>query len=568
MTKTFAAAILGMVLAVVLGGTAMAEDAAGDWIGLLDVSPAVKFHVALHVTAAGSGYAATIDSPDISHYDAPVTDLVVADGALSFFVPSSKGNYAGRFNAATGAWEGTWTINGRSWPLNFTHGVLPPRPTVTGLDGDWDGALQLGVGMKLRLAIHFKTGPHGTLGTMDSIDQNAMDVGLARIDRTESRVTFTIILVGASFQGTLDASGQSISGQWHQGGQDMPLVLTRRAEGQTQAVLKRPQTPVKPYPYREEDVGFDNAAAHARLAGTLTLPQGRGPFPAVILVAGSGPNTRDEPIMGHQLFLVIADHLTRHGIAVLRFDKRGTGASTGDYKAATTTDFADDALAAVAYLKTRKDIDPRHIGLIGHSEGGMIVPMVAVGDPSVAYIVMMAGPGVNGADVWIEQLRLILKAANVPDDTIAKALTVRRAMVDIVLAQKDPAAAAVKLRALLAGSGTPAQVDALIATVNTAWFRDFFAYDPQPMLRKVMCPVLALDGSKDLQVSAEQNLPAIRTALADNPNAQIIEMPNLNHLFQTATTGGIAEYAQIEETIAPVALDTMTDWIAKQNARP
>jgi hypothetical protein len=458
----------------------MAQDATGDWIGVISVSPALQLHIGLHINKTAEGYAATIDSPDQGGYDTPVAELTVADDALSFAVPSVKGNYAAKFNASTDAWEGTWSLGSRTWPLNFVHGVIPPRPVVEGIDGDWDGTMEVGAGVKLRLAFHIKTGPHGTIGTLDSIDQQAMGIGISKIARDGQQVTFDIHAVAGSFQGTLDTSGHSMTGQWLQGNANTPLVLTLRPANQAQAILRRPQTPVKPYPYREEEVGFDNAADHVRLAGTLTLPQGNGPFPAVVLVAGSGPNTRDEPIMGHRLFLVIADHLTRNGIAVLRFDKRGTGSSTGDYAKATTVDFANDAQAGVAYLRTRRDIDQKHVGLIGHSEGGLIVPMVAVHDPSVAYIVMMAGPGVNGAEVWIEQLRLILKASNMSDAAIADALSARHAMVDILTSEKDPAAAAVKLRAVMSKGLSPVQVDALIATINTEWFREFFAYDPRP----------------------------------------------------------------------------------------
>jgi uncharacterized protein len=554
----------GLFFMLSLVGTATAQDATGDWIGVISVSPALQLHIGLHVAKTADGYTGTIDSPDQGGYDTPLAQLTVAEDALSFAVPTVKGSYAGKFNPSTSTWEGTWSLGSRTWPLNFVHGVIPPRPVVEGLDGDWDGALDVGAGMKLRLAFHIKTGPHGTIGTLDSIDQQAMGIGVSNIARNDAQVNLEIHAAGASYQGTLDPSGHAITGQWQQGGRTMPLILMLRPANQAQVILKRPQMPVKPYPYREEDVGFDNAAEHVHLAGTLTLPQGSGPFPAVILVAGSGPNTRDEPIMGHRLFLVIADHLTRHGIAVLRFDKRGTGSSTGDYATATTVDFAHDVAAGVAYLRTRQDIDQKHVGLIGHSEGGLIVPMVAVHEPSIAYIVMMAGTGVNGAEVWIEQLRLILKASNMSDASVAVALSQRHAIVDILRSEKDPTIAATKLRALLTKL-SPSQADGVIATLNTEWFRDFFAYDPGPTLRMVRCPVLALDGSKDLQVSASQNLPAIRAALVNNPNAEVVELPGLNHLFQTATTGSPSEYGQIEETIAPLALDAITNWITQRD---
>ena len=376
---------------------------------------------------------------------------------------------------------------------------------------------------------------------------------------------------GASFHGVLDPAGRTLTGDWRQGPTVLPLKLTRRAAGQVQAVIRRPQTPSKPYPYREEEVTFPNAAAGVSLAGTLTLPEGRGPFPAVVLVSGSGPNTRNEPIFGHQLFLVLADHLTRHGIAVLRYDKRGTGRSTGDYGKSTSFDFADDAQAAAAYLRTRGEIDLKHVGLIGHSEGGLIVPMVAARDPSIAFIVMMAGPGVNGAEVWLEQLKLILAASGMAPDKIALAAAGRQKIIDIIRVEGDAEKATAQLRALMraqAPGATPEQIDGVIAQINNKWFREFFAYEPVPVLRRVKCPVLVLGGGRDLQVPTAQSFPPIRAALAGNPDVEIDELPSLNHLFQTAQTGALAEYVQIEETMAPIAMETMTRWILGHSRTP
>ena len=445
----------------------------------------------------------------------------------------------------------------------------PPAAGVRTIVGDWDGALNVSA-VKLRLAFHVTTGATGLTGTLDSIDQQANGIPLTRVEMTGDKVHIEIAAVRGTFDGVLDSSGGTLTGEWRQGPGALPLELTRRAAGQAQAVLRRPQTPVKPYPYREEEVAFADAAANVRLSGTLTLPEGAGPFPAVVLVAGSGPNTRNEPIVGHELFLVLADHLTRHGIAVLRYDKRGTGRSTGDYGKATSYDFADDARAAAAYLRTRGEIDPGHVGLIGHSEGGLIVPMVAVRDPSTAFIVMLAGPGVNGAAVWLEQLKLILAAAGMAPDKIAVAAGQRQRMIDILRSEPDPDKAAPLLHAVMreqAPQATPAQIDGVVAQINNRWFREFFAYEPAPVLRQVRCPVLVLGGTKDVQVSTAQNLPRIREALSGNPDVEIDEIPGLNHLFQTARTGAISEYSEIEETMAPVALDTVARWI-RAHSRP
>jgi pimeloyl-ACP methyl ester carboxylesterase len=412
----------------------------------------------------------------------------------------------------------------------------------------------------------------GSCATFESIVQGASGIPVRAVSRDDSSVKLELKVANAVFQGVLAADGKSIAGQFVQNGQSIPLTLTRRAAGAAQPTVNHPQTPKPPFPYASEEVAVDNAAAKVRLAGTLTLPPGKGPFPAMVLIAGSGPNTRNEPLLGHQHFLVLADHLTRNGIAVLRYDKRGTGTSTGDYATATTRDFADDVDAAVAWLKTRKEIDPGHIGLIGHSEGGLIAPMVAARNHDVALIVMLAGPGVDGLDILLEQGRLISKAYGVDDARLQKATALRQQLFDIARDEKDPDAAAAKARQALAAQakdlGVPEDaIDTLIKQINTDWFRFFLTYDPAPALRSLRIPVLVLNGSNDLQVPPAQNLPPIRTALAGDAKAEIHELPGLNHLFQTSKTGSPAEYSVIEETIAPSALDLMTGWILKQVGR-
>jgi uncharacterized protein len=567
MIKTLAFLVTMMLLFV--GAGASAQTVAGDWTGAISPTPAQTLHVALHVQRAVDGsYSGTFDSLDQGVTGVPVA-VAVAGDALSFSLPgAAPGTFTGKWDATAGGWVGAWKQSGATFPLTLTAGLPPPKPTVTGLDGDWTGALALG-SVQLHLILHVKTGPRGTTATVDSPDQLSYGLTVSSIHHDGSAAGFEMSALGASFAGTLSADGQSLAGAWTQVGRTTPLTFARQAAGVAPPKLIRPQTPTKPYPYREEEVTFDDAAAQVKLAGTLTLPPGAGPFPAVVLVAGSGPNTRDEPILGHKPFLVLADHLTRRGIAVLRYDKRGTGASGGDYAKATTMDFASDAQAAAAYLRGRPEIDPKRVGLIGHSEGGLVVPIVATRDPATAFIVMMAGPGVDGADILREQGRLIGKAMGADDAQVAKADDLRQQMFTLVRDEKDPTVAAAKLRTLASdyakSNGFPeSAIDAQIAAVNSDWFRFFFDYDPAPTLAKVRCPVLALDGSLDLQVPPDQNLPPIRAALAHNPKAEVVELPGLNHLFQTAKTGAPGEYVQIEETIAPAALDTITDWVLKQ----
>ena len=356
--------------------------------------------------------------------------------------------------------------------------------------------------------------------------------------------------------------------------------------GQTTAGKSRPQEPRPPYPYGEEEVVYENKKDGVQLAGTLTLPRSRGPFPAVLLITGSGPQDRNEAILGHKPFLVLADHLTRLGIAVLRVDDRGVGKSTGKFHEATSEDFAVDAVAGIDYLKTRKEIDSRRIGLIGHSEGGLIASMIAARSTDVAFLVMMAGPGLTGEEILYRQGALISKAEGVSDDLIAQNLAAQKRMFKIVKEEKDNLAAETRIRELAASireqvtkDGAEMREERKKAIHNIAtgvesqakmmvspWFRFFLAYDPLPALMKVRCPVLAINGEKDLQVPARDNLEAIRQALqtGGNKNYEVLTLPMLNHLFQTCRTGALSEYAQIEETMSPVALETISKWILKQ----
>jgi pimeloyl-ACP methyl ester carboxylesterase len=334
--------------------------------------------------------------------------------------------------------------------------------------------------------------------------------------------------------------------------------------------LVRPQNPVKPYPYREEQVTFANPKAQVSLAGTLTLPPGAGPFPAAMLIAGSGPQDRDETVAGHRPFLVLADHLTRKGVAVLRYDKRGIGKSTGNFDQATTEDFASDAAAALGYLKSRKEIDPGKIGLIGHSEGGIIAPMMATRSSDIAWMVLLAAPGLKGEDVMLLQSQLILKAAGFDDDRIANARNFNRQSYDLARKEKDPEALEAKLTDLVDSTGMsttlpPTTLKPQARMMTSPWFRFFLDYDPVPALKKARCPVLALNGDKDLQMAPKENLAQIQKALQEggNNDFQTKELPGLNHLFQHALTGSPTEYGGIEETLAPEALDTVSDWILK-----
>ncbi|NJD20351.1 MAG: alpha/beta hydrolase, partial [Gemmatimonadetes bacterium] len=344
----------------------------------------------------------------------------------------------------------------------------------------------------------------------------------------------------------------------------------------------RPQHPKPPFPYRAEEVAIPPGTPGVTLAGPLPLPQGTGPFPAVVLVSGSGPQDRDESLMGHKPFLVLADHLTRKGIAVLRYDDRGVGKSTGSFSTATSEDFAADALAAVAFLKARGDVGA--VGIAGHSEGGLIGPLAASRSADVAFLVMLAGPGLPGEEILYLQGDLIARAGGASEAQTAANRRIQEAMFGVVRTQPDSTAAVTEMqhalqetlaslpadiRRAMEAELTPAALDAQIRQVNSRWFRFFLTYDPRPTLAKVRVPVLALNGALDLQVPAEANLREVEAALKRGGNADVTArlLPGLNHLFQTARTGSPSEYADITETMSPAALEAVSSWILQRFGR-
>jgi len=310
------------------------------------------------------------------------------------------------------------------------------------------------------------------------------------------------------------------------------------------------------------------------------LPKETGKFPVVVLISGSGPQDRNEELAGHKPFLVIADYLTRNGIGVLRFDDRGVGESTGDFKQATSLDFASDVQSAIAFLKTRNDIDINNIGLIGHSEGGVIAPMVAARTDDVGYIVLMAGTGIPGSDILALQGKLIEKAMGKSDTEVDRSAAIRQKMIDMAVASKDIPTLRKDLTNYLEeqaqnpdngiwlpdGTDVDQFIKSQVNFMATPWMVYFLRHDPAKVLENVSCPVLAIIGEKDLQVPAKVNLSGIGNALqkADNKEVTLKELPGLNHLFQESETGSPSEYGNIEQTFSPVALKVISDWILEQ----
>jgi uncharacterized protein len=437
------------------------------------------------------------------------------------------------------------------------------------ITGDWNGVLRIQPTMQLRIVFHITQTGDKYLATMDSPDQGAKGIPVKSTEFTTPKLAITMPDLMAEYNGELQ--GDSIVGTFKQRGISFPLTLTRHAS-EKQAV-RRPQEPIPPFPYYSEEVTFPNKPAGITLAGTLTLPKKEGIFPVAILITGSGPQNRDEELFGHKPFLVIADYLTRNGIAVLRYDDRGVAKSTGNFQTALTPDLASDVESAIAYLKTRKEIDRKKIGLIGHSEGGIIAPMVAAKSKEVRFIVMLAGTWMRGDQLIILQQELIGRASGAPEKELEMWREVSKKGMEMLLQAPDPQAIKPELTRLLTetqqkdSTRQKETVDALvnqqISQMTSPWMLFFLKYDPLPALTKVKCPVLALNGEKDLQVPAKENIPAIENALKKGGNKQVTVriFPGLNHLFQECKTGIPGEYGTIEQTIAPVVLETTVNWI-------
>lgn len=440
----------------------------------------------------------------------------------------------------------------------------------------WEGKLKIS-SVSLRLVLKTFKNDDGSLGAfLDSPDQGANNIPVSSITMTEDSLKFAIQTIGASYNGKFIKDSALVKGTFKQGAMILPFDL-KKIEKLT--VINRPQEPKKPYPYNDEEVTFENKTANITLAGSFTYPKNGGPFPAVVLVTGSGPQDRDETLAGginHKPFLILSDYLTRNGIAVLRYDDRGIGKSKGVFALSTTEDFATDAQAAVEYLKTRKEVDPKKIGIAGHSEGGLIAPIVAVNSNDVSFIILLAGPGLPGKDILLLQAKLISKAEGEKTEMIEKSSLLNEKIYDAVLSEENNTVAEEKIRALYddfynsltaeekkEADGRKQMIEQGIKQLTKPWFRFFMKFDPRPTLENVTVPVLALNGEKDLQVPPKENLTEIEKALkaGGNKNFKTILLPNLNHLFQTANTGSPTEYGTIEETLSPHALKIMKDWI-------
>lgn len=464
-------------------------------------------------------------------------------------------------------------------PLGGAATAQDPGPAA--FVGNWMGAISIG-GAELRMRLEVTTEDGALSAVMYSIDQGNAAIPVASTTVTGATISVSMPMIAGSYEGTLSDGGEAMDGTFTQAGNALPLALERVSEEEA-AGPARPQNPEEPLPYHVEEVSYPNPDGGHVLAGTFTRPEDGGPFPAVILISGSGPQDRDEALMGHRPFLVLSDHLTRRGIAVLRFDDRGVGSSTGNFATATTQDHVSDVLAGVAYLRTRTDVDQGAIGLAGHSEGGLIAPIVAVESDDVSYIVLMAGPGITGEEILYAQGALIARAGGATEEQIAESEAQQRRIYEILKTESDPERAAEMIadvaRAAFGelseaeraqqGITDEASFDRIVQMqvqqVNSPWFRYFLTYDPAPTLEQVTVPVLAINGEKDLQVPYEVNLREIEAALqrGGNTSYEIHALPDQNHLFQHSETGAPSEYANIEETWSVETMELIAGWILR-----
>jgi uncharacterized protein len=427
--------------------------------------------------------------------------------------------------------------------------------------GKWKGTLSV-QGFKIEMILNVSNENNRLVVKMDVPMQGAYDIAADTASFEDNRLRVDFKRPEAVYKGKLEEDSLYITGYWYQGGQQLELDLVP-ADSLT-GKINRPQEPLKPYPYYEEDVIFQNQKAGINLAGTLTLPSKEGMYPVVIMITGSGANNRDEAILGHKPFLVIADYLTRQGIGVLRVDDRGVGKSGGDISKATSADFASDVMAAIDYLESRKEVNKSKVGLIGHSEGGMIAPMVASQRKDVAFIVLLAGPGLKGSDLMIMQNAALAKASGFDEQYVKDISEMNRKCYSVVCSEITDSLKEIELKKIMGDLGMEAaQLNQVIDNMLSPWMNYFLKFDPQPYLKKTKCPVLAINGEKDLQVAAKENLAAIEKALklGGNKNYTAKALPGLNHLFQHTESGFPSEYGTIEETFAPEALKIIGDWV-------
>ncbi len=587
------------------------------WAGTIFLPNNVKLDFTLHVQRVQDRQTAKLSIPAQGLNLARLRDVKRDTGTLEFTLaePNPQPAWAmfklsvaerdagGVVLDGPGKAGGTMTQAGQTFPVKMEllaegeadrAGLKDGAAAATDMPGDrWEGGVDLPGGVNLGMNIRLVAAKGGvpSSGTMSIPMQGLVDGALNDVVVEPERLRF-VLRAGsteatwAKFDLKISADGANADGTMNQMGQTFPAKFRKLGAGEAVATMKRPQEPKPPFPYESQDVTFRNEKANITLAGTLTMPKGAGQFPGAVMITGSGPQDRDETLVGHKPFLVIADYLARNGVAVLRFDDRGVGKSEGNFAVATSADFAGDAKSAIAFMQTRSEIRTGGVGLIGHSEGGLVTSLVA-GDPAaaggakagVAWIVMLAGPGVSGSEIMIDQasrmsapddadaakVKAAEDAARLAVELIVKDAPqeeVRTAVRKLVDAQVEMGGEEAK-KAVGDAGGVESMTDQAMSALTSEWFRYFLKYDPGADLSRIKVPLLALNGALDMQVRPDVNLAGVDRALKAGGNADytVLKLDGLNHLFQTAKTGKFDEYATIEETVSPTALEVMTKWI-------
>jgi pimeloyl-ACP methyl ester carboxylesterase len=550
---------------------ARAASLEGEWSGVLEVGDA-SLHLVLHLSKdPQGGWHAKLDSVDQAVYGIEASHVNRGEDTLSFELASVGAKFQGKILPGHQAIRGVWEQSGTGLPLKFekrTAGDSRALPgAVSPAEGTWQGAIEVG-NMRMRLQLHVAHADKGQLvASIDSLDQGIQGIPASKVSESAGQLRFEISVFRAEYRGTLNATKNGIQGVWTQNDTEEPLNFER---SERVLDLRRPQNPVKPYPYREEEISLAAGEGKAVLAGTLDIPEGNGPFPAAVLIGGSGPNDRDEAVAGHKPFWVLADFLTRRGMMVLRYDKRGCGRSTGVYEQAAMQDFVQDAQAALSYLQSRKEVDPRRLGLVGHGEGGILGAQLAARSSDVKWLVLLASPATTGERTLLRQSELVARTGGLAEEQIARSQEFDRLAYAAVREVKESARLETRLHALVEKSGLgasmpPQALEAQLRLMTSPSFREFLDYDPEPALERLICPVLALNGDRDLQVNADENVPLLRKAYETSGNRDftVMEIEGVNHLFQKAQSGSPALYGAIEETVAPEVLKAMESWLAK-----
>ncbi len=460
-------------------------------------------------------------------------------------------------------------------PLLLVAVLLCSATATAQVEGSWYGVLTAGP-QRIPLQLTLEESADIWTGQLQSPTQNQSQMPLTEVSLTEDSLSFSIAPLGIVFRGSRQSA--AISGTFQQSAFTTPLVFSRDTpEGY--AVTPPPQTNGRPqepttFPYSREEVIFPGGAEDVTLAGELTVPESAAPEAVLLLVSGSGPQDRDEhlgPPIHHRPFLVLSDYLTRQGYAVLRYDDRGIAQSTGDFSASTTADFAEDAAAAVGYLRSRPEFREIPLGILGHSEGGLIAPMVAMASSEVNFIILLAGPGVGIDSLLLDQRRRVSGMTSPDEPVLRAAYAYTKAhpdqdSLDFARGLEGAIFAAIpSLSDAVRGSitDTTAFAAAFVQAVESPWMRYFVAFRPADFLEKVSVPVLAMNGLNDTQVAGEENLEAVGAALAraGNDDVTLVPLPAINHLFQPSATGLPNEYGQIETTIDLAVLQRIGAWL-------